>query len=1379
MATFTVINTNDSGAGSLRQAILDANLTVADDTINFAAGLAGQTITLTTGQLQLTDDVTINGDVDADGKADITVSGNNATGVFSISAPGSITAALNGLVITKSSNSAGISISDDDALVLSNSIVSGNSSSGSGGGISGAINTSITLINSTVSGNSAAGGGGIDGGYGGPITLTNSTVSGNSAADEGGGIKGVSNVITLTNSTVTGNSAGGDGGGIYNSSGGGSTVITLTNSIVAGNAAANNGDDLHGSTYSSALVFTGGNIVGSSPSVFATQTGAPSLVIDGASQTDLESVFASVGYNPYTGVLSGVLADNGGSMKTVALNPNGIAIDAGDQSLLSEAAAGVDFNGDGYMTDTLAVDARGFARPIDVVAGGNTLDLGAFEVQAPFVVTSLSDSGDDATVTGDLAAETADGGGLSLREAVVLANADAGADIISFDASLTGGTIVLASGELTLLKDVTIDGDIDGDKAADITISGNDIHRIFNMVGANTDAHLLSLTLTNGNSGGFGGAIFAKDIASLDIVDTTIRDSTGIQGGGGLYVKGADVTITSSLISANSTDNYGGGLYLYDTTATLTNTTVDGNTANAYGGGIETGGSTLTLLNSTVTNNQADANGSSDHDGGGIDSYQSSVNIINSVVAENTSGTSYAVNDVYATNATGTVITATNSVFGTATDSYFQITTNTSSLTGVADVGLAALADNGGTVMTRNIEAGSILVDAGDDAAASGLASDANGNARLSGSHVDIGATEFVQLVVTTRSDSGANATVTGDLAAETADGGGLSLREAVELANLDAGGDIISFAAGLAGKTIKLLGGELELTEDVTINGDVNGDHKADITISGNNSSRIFNIDGSTNTDVDLLSLTLTNGYSSGTGGAVYAYHIASLDIIDTTIRNSASYDSGGGLYARVVTDITLANSLITGNHADNYGGGIYSRYSAMTLTNTTVDGNTANNRGGGINANLSTLSLLNSTVTNNQALPNGPDTPGGGGIHNLDSTINITNTVVAGNTSGTQQADNDVFTFVPAGTAAGITSGTGGTATVNALSIPGVFATNSFFGTYVDLASDTDNINNGGDPLLGQLLDNGGSVLTRSPLDGSPLINTGSNPDRPADIHDIDHDGNTTERLPLDGRGGLRITGGRVDIGAVERIVNEKINGTQSADTIIGGNGNDTLNGGGDGDSLDGGAGTDTGDYSGSGNGVNVDLSAGTGSGGQAQGDTLTSIEDLIGSSRGDTLVGDDGANALSGLGGADSLNGRGGSDTLNGGNGADTLNGGGGGDSLDGGAGTDTGDYSGSGNGVNVNLTTGTGSGGQAQGDTLTSIEDLIGSSKGDTLVGDDGANALHGSWRRRQPQRPRRQRHPQWRQRGRYPQWRRRWRQPRWRRRHRHGRLQRLE
>ena len=67
------------------------------------------------------------------------------------------------------------------------------------------------------------------------------------------------------------------------------------------------------------LVFTGGNIVGSAPANFATVTGAPTAQIDGTNQAALETVFAAVANDPNTGVLAGVLADNGGPVQTVAI----------------------------------------------------------------------------------------------------------------------------------------------------------------------------------------------------------------------------------------------------------------------------------------------------------------------------------------------------------------------------------------------------------------------------------------------------------------------------------------------------------------------------------------------------------------------------------------------------------------------------------------------------------------------------------------------------------------------------------------------------------------------------------------------------------------------------------------------------------------------------------------------------------------------------------------------------------------------------------------------------------------------------------------------------------------------------------------------------
>ena len=183
----------------------------------------------------------------------------------------------------------------------------------------------------------------------------------------------------------------------------------------------------------------------------------------------------------------------------------------------------------------------------------------------------------------------------------------------------------------------------------------------------------------------------------------------------------------------------------------------------------------------------------------------------------------------------------------------------------------------------------------------------------------------------------------------------------------------------------------------------------------------------------------------------------------------------------------------------------------------------------------------------------------------------------------------------------------------------------------------------------------------------------------------------------------------------------MNDTLSGLAGDDLLDGGDKNDTLEGGAGADTLDGGAGNDTATYSSSGAGVTVSLATGTGSGGDAEGDTLTGIENLIGSGFADILTGD---------GNANSLNGGAGDDTLDGGAGNDTLTGGAGADSLDGGAGTDEASYSGSGAGVTVNLATGTGSGGDAQGDTLANIENLTGSNFDDILTGDGNANSLTG-------------------------------------------------
>ena len=199
------------------------------------------------------------------------------------------------------------------------------------------------------------------------------------------------------------------------------------------------------------------------------------------------------------------------------------------------------------------------------------------------------------------------------------------------------------------------------------------------------------------------------------------------------------------------------------------------------------------------------------------------------------------------------------------------------------------------------------------------------------------------------------------------------------------------------------------------------------------------------------------------------------------------------------------------------------------------------------------------------------------------------------------------------------------------------------------------------------------------------------------------------------------------------------EAINGSSHADHLTGDDGSNGLHGGSGADTIDGGEGSDHVGYWGSDAGVTVNLATGTGQGGHAEGDTLTSIEQLHGSNYADHLIGDaednffwgrDGDDTLEGGAGNDHLEGDAGNDMLDGGAGNDYLAGGEGADVLDGGAGYDTADYGASDAGVSVNLTRVRAEGGHASGDRLTGIEVLRGSSHADLLIGNGRDNELQG-------------------------------------------------
>ena len=712
---------------------------------------------------------------------------------------------------------------------------------------------------------------------------------------------------------------------------------------------------------------------------------------------------------------------------------------------------------------------------------------------ATFTVTTLEDENDVGASVG-----TPGGTGLSLREALALANdegANPGADTIVFasetgDAFESGGTITLAGTHLVLTSDVTIDGDVDGDGTADVTLDGNDQSRIFWQ--NDSTAIINGLDLVNGNPPGTsgpdnaGGAVYVSN-GTFDFRNGTVSDNFA-EYGGGIFSFGT-VILSNATISnnvSNSTSFSAGGLTSIGE-ATLTNVTISGNTSNAAGGGMYSYGPS-TLTNVTITGNSATT-------GGGIHNYDGTLTLTDSIVIGNTGG------DI-------------NTEVGATTNTVNSIVSGFSPAEIFAAVDLVTggglLADNGG-----GLETVALLDDptnpAIDQATAGASTTDARGIeafddanfVNTNGSARDLGAFELApdlsELVVTTLDD--------------VVDGfdGVTSLREAIAFADSLAGENTVTFDASLAGGTLVLTQGVLELTDTdgVTITADIDGDLAADITISGNDASRVFMISGAGNS-AELRSLDITNGFTAeDRGGAIFSGADTNMTLVNSTVRDSASLLAAGGM--TIYGTANVVNSTFTGN-ASQYVTALEVSGSAGvgTLFNVTVTGNTETGGIGmnGVGAIAGQLTITNSTLQGDAAVF-------------ASSTVNIYNSAVDGTVLGSlASAYNNVFKDAPS-----ITNGAG-------------------------------NLTNVADLGLGALADNGGPIQTLAPQIGSVLINAGDVAYLPLDTADADGDGDRAETLPITADGGVRLLGSGLEAGAVEFKLPDAIDDAFSTDeaTAIG---------------------------------------------------------------------------------------------------------------------------------------------------------------------------------------------------------------------------------
>jgi hypothetical protein len=361
----TVTTTNDSGPGSLRQGLTDAQ---NGDTIVFSLGGAA-TISLTSSELSINKDIGITGP----GANLLTIARAQGAPVFRIFhvAPGH-TVTIQGVTITNGSGlgfaigGAGI-WNDHSNLTVNNCVLTGNALDRqvSGGGISNDAgdsgSASLTINNSIISGNDLGAGGTVNFGGGiynygihgnATLTINNSTISGNQSFQGGGifsdgGVPDSIAAVTINNSTFSGNYADQYAGAIMNEANeGGQATVTVTNSTFAGNSSCNC-NFFAGAIFNDGNKQPGGATLEMGNTIFKGGLTNPAnifnqggvVISDGYNLTNDAGVlntsggiggFNAPGDQINSDPMLGPLQDNGGLTPTHELLPGSPAIDAGD-----------------------------------------------------------------------------------------------------------------------------------------------------------------------------------------------------------------------------------------------------------------------------------------------------------------------------------------------------------------------------------------------------------------------------------------------------------------------------------------------------------------------------------------------------------------------------------------------------------------------------------------------------------------------------------------------------------------------------------------------------------------------------------------------------------------------------------------------------------------------------------------------------------------------------------------------------------------------------------------------------------------------------------------------------------------------------------------
>jgi parallel beta-helix repeat protein len=679
-STFTVMNTADSGTGSLRDAISQANAAAGADTINFDSGVFGspQTIALTTGYLALSDTTgatTITGPA-----AGVTVNAGGHSRVFYVAA--NVTASLSGLTLTGGNNNdltGGGGLWNDGTANLTNCTITGNSTTnlvgggglynrgtatltnctvsnntasqpGGGGVLTVSAAGSTTILNSSITGNQGSGGGwggGILGEINATTVLTNSTISGNSINNGGGGVAVLdSATATLTNCTISGNSTTsanfGRGGGLYTFNG----TANLTNCTISGNSTTNPGGGglyNHGTATLTDTVVAGNTNASGAADIAGPSavTGSFNLLGTGGSGGLTNGVNGNIVLTSLANLGLAPLGTYGGPTKTMALLPGSAAINAGTSGV---GIPTTDQRGQGRVgtTDMGAVESQGYT--LTATGGTPQTAVAGMAFASPLVVAVSTNYAND-PVNGGVVTFTAPASGAS-------------AALSSSSPTIASGSASVTATSNGTLGAYTVTATASGAPAA-VSFSLANVEAPSLVVNATSDtvnpydgvtslreAIAYAESLAGNHTVTFNPAVFgtAKTITltsgRLDLTKAVgVTGSLTVQGPGAnllsingnnassVFFLGSGRTATlAGLTITGGKAGRGGGLNNHGT-VTLNNCTLSGNSAS-FGGALANYHGTATLNRCTVSGNSA-------VNGGGLYTFKGAVTLTNSTVSGN------------------------------------------------------------------------------------------------------------------------------------------------------------------------------------------------------------------------------------------------------------------------------------------------------------------------------------------------------------------------------------------------------------------------------------------------------------------------------------------------------------------------------------------------------------------------------------------------------------------------------------------------------------------------------------------------------------------------------------------------------------------------